>query len=295
MGEKLAKALDGMEARQKIMNEQTAAFVEQIRSLVGESQTETSRKLQETLTSVGDQVAGVVAELRRQAEASAESQGQRQERFESATGAAISSISTQMESLLAQSVATSQSLQDTVARLAGATDKAVAGMNSGADTLSSAASDFAKAGQGVSDTLKASTAAVEAIKGASQQLTLATDGARSLFADYGKTRDTFSLIVSELKQTIENAKREASMTSEIIDRIEAAAAQLGMAQKESEVYLHGVSQVLMKAHDSFAENVERTMREGNRAFQGELSSAVQLLSGAIKNLGDVIDDFAPRK
>jgi hypothetical protein len=52
---------------------------------------------------------------------------------------------------------------------------------------------------------------------------------------------------------------------------------------------------LVKAHDAFAENVERTLREGNRQFQGELSSAVQLLSGAIKNLGDVIDDFSPRK
>ncbi len=295
MGEKLAKALDGMEARQQAMNAQTAAFVEQIRALVGESQTESSRKLQEVLTNVGDQVAGVVAELRRQAEASAESQGQRQERFESATGAAIGSLSEQMERLLAQSVETNRSLQDTVARLAGATDKAIAGMNSGAETLFVAASDFAKAGQGVSDTMNASTAAVEAIKGASGQLTLATDGARGLFADYGKTRDTFAMMVTELKQTVENAKREASMTSEIISKIEAAAAQLGAAQKESEEYLRGVSEVLVKAHDSFAENVERTMREGNRAFQGELSSAVQLLSGAIKNLGDTIDDFSPRK
>jgi hypothetical protein len=295
MGEKLGKALHGMEVRQQAMNAQMAAFVDQIRALVGESQSESSRKLQEVLTSVGDQVAGVVAELRRQAEASAESQGQRQERFESATGAAIGSLSEQMERLLAQSVETNRSLQDTVAKLAGATDKAIAGMNSGAETLYVAASDFAMAGQGVADTMRASTAAVEAIKGASGQLTLATDGARSLFADYGKTRDTFALMVSELKQTIDNAKREASMTSEIIGRIEAAAAQLGTAQKESEEYLKGVSEVLVKAHDSFAENVERTLREGNRQFQGELSSAVQLLSGAIKNLGDVIDDFSPRK
>jgi hypothetical protein len=295
MGEKLSKALDGMEARQQAMNIQMAAFVDQIRALVGESQSESSRKLQEVLTSIGDQVAGVIAELRRQAEASAESQGQRQERFEGATGAAIGSLSQQMESLLAQSVDTNRSLQDTVAKLAGATDKAISGMNSGAETLYVAASDFAKAGQSVADTMRASAVAVEAIKGASGQLTLATDGARSLFADYGKTRDTFSLMVSELKETIDNAKREASMTSEIIGRIEAAAAQLGTAQKESEEYLRGVSEVLVKAHDAFAENVERTLREGNRQFQGELSSAVQLLSGAIKNLGDVVDDFSPRK
>jgi len=284
-----------MEARQQAMNTQMTAFVEQIRALVGESQSESSRKLQEVLTSVGDQVAGVVAELRRQAEASAESQGQRQDRFESATGAAIGSLSQQMERLLAQSVETNRSLQDTVAKLAGATDKAISGMNSGAETLYVAASDFAKAGQGVADTMRASTAAVEAIKGASGQLTLATDGARSLFADYGKTRDTFSLMVSELKQTIDNAKREASMTSEIIGRIESAAAKLGTAQKESEEYLRGVSEVLVKAHDAFADNVERTLRKGNGEFQHELTTAVSLLSGAIKNLGDLFDDFPIRK
>lgn len=295
MGEKLTKALDAMEARQQAMNAQTAAFIDQIKAVVDESQTESSKKLQEVLATVGDQVAGVVAELRRQAEASAESQGQRQERFESATGAAIGSLSAQMESLLAQSVETNKSLQDTVARLAGATDKAITGMNSGAETLFMAANDFAKAGQGVSETMKASTVAIDTIKAASTQLSMATDGARGIFEDYGKTRDTFALMVSELKLTIDNAKREASMTSEIIARIEAAAAHLGTAQKESEEYLRGVSEVLVKAHDSFAENVERTLREGNRQFQYELSVAVQHLSSAIKNLGDLLDDLPPKR
>jgi hypothetical protein len=55
-----------------------------------------------------------------------------------------------MESLLRQSVETNKALQSTVASLASATDKAIAGMNSGAETLYVAASDFAKAGQGVS-------------------------------------------------------------------------------------------------------------------------------------------------
>jgi len=294
MGEKLARALDGMEARQQAMNTQMAAFVEQIRTLVGESQSESSRKLQEVLASLGDQVTGVIAELRRQAEASAKVQGQQQKDFGDATGAAIGSLSEQMERLLAQSVDTNRSLQDSVASLASATNNAIAGMNSGADTLSVAASNFAKAGQGVADTMKASTAAVEAIKGASGQLTLATDGARSLFADYGKSRDVFALMVTELKQTIDNAKREASMTSEIIGRIEAAAAQLKAAQDQSTQYLEGINTVLADAHASFADNVTRTLGEGNRQFQAELSQAVQLLSGAIQNLGDVVDSIPPR-
>jgi ABC-type transporter Mla subunit MlaD len=277
------------------MNAQMGAFVEQIKALVSESQTESSAKLKDTLSAVGDQVAGVVEQLRRQAEQAAESQGQRNQRFEESTGQALGSLSGQVESLLAQSMETNKSLQNTVAGLAQATDKAITGMNAGAETLYVAASDFAKAGQGVTETMKASTAATEAIKGASTQLTMATEGARAIFSEYAKTRDTFALMVSELKSTVENAKRDASMTSEIITQIDAAAKQLALAEKQSEEYLRGVSEVLVKAHDSFQENVERTMRESNRVFQSELSSAVQLLSGAIKNLGDVVDDIPMRR
>jgi hypothetical protein len=295
MGERLGRALEAMDARQGVMNAQMGAFVEQIKALVSESQSESAQKLKATLSAVGDQVDGVVEQLRKQAEQAAETQGHRQERFEQSTGQAIGSLSGQVESLLAQSMETNKSLQSTVASLAQATDKAITGMNAGAETLYVAASDFAKAGQGVTETMKASAVATEAIKGASLQLTMATDGARAIFADYAKTRDTFALMVSELKSTVENAKRDASLTSEIIGKIDAAAKQLALAQQQSEDYLKGVSKVLVEAHESFRANVELTLREGNRLFQSELSSAVQLLSGAIKNLADVVDDIPTRR
>ncbi|MBF8178403.1 anti-phage ZorAB system protein ZorA [Herminiimonas contaminans] len=295
MGERLGKALEAMDARQSAMNTQMGAFVEQIKALVSESQTESSQKLKDTLSAVGDQVAGVVEQLRKQAEHAAESQGDRQNRFEQTTGQAIGSLSGQVEQLLAQSMETNKSLQNTVAGLTQATDKAISGLSSGADTVLVAANAFAKAGDGVSETMRASAVATEAIKVASAQLTMSTDGAKMIFADYAKTRDTFAIMVAELKETIDNAKRDASMTSEIIGRIEKAAQQLTIAQKQSEEYLQGVSEVLVKAHESFRENVENTLREGNRMFQTELSSSVQLLSGAIKNLGDVVDDIPPRR
>lgn len=295
MGERLGKALEAMDARQAAMNSQMGAFVEQIKALVSESQTESSQKLKDTLTAVGDQVAGVVEQLRRQAEQAAESQGERHARFEQTTGQAIGSLSDQVEQLLAHSMETNKSLQSTVASLSQATDKAITGMNSGAETLLVAATDFAKAGQGVSETMRASATATEAIKAASTQLITSTDGARAIIADYAKTRDTFAVMIAELKTTFENAKRDASMTSEIIGRIETAAQHLAIAQKQSEEYLQGVSEVLVKAHEQFRDNVEFTLREGNRHFQSELSSSVQLLSGAIKNLGDAVDDIPPRR
>ncbi len=295
MGDRLNSALEAMEARQQVMNTHMSSFVESIRSMVSESQSESARKLQETLGAVGDQVAGVIAELRRQAEASAESQGARQERFEQSTGTAIGALSEHMEKLLGQSVETNKALQDTVAKLASTTDKAITGMNSGAETLYVAASDFAKAGQGVADTMRASTTAVEAIKAASGQLIMATDGARGVLEDYGRTRDTFAVMVSELKLTIDTAKREASMTTEFVSRIEAATTQLSVAQKQSEDYLASVSEVLTKAHDSFTENLGRSLREANGKFQSEVVAVVNTLSGAIKNLDDLVDDLPTKR
>ncbi len=295
MGERLNHAITSMEARQKIMNKQMGDFVGQIRELVSESQTESAKKLQETLGTVGVQVAGVVAELRRQAEESAEAQGRRQERFEESTGKAVTSLSSQMEGLLAQSVETNRSLQDTVAKLSQTTDKAITEMNAGAETLYVAASDFAKAGQGVADTMKASSEAVANITGAAGTLATASAATKDVLADYGRTRDSFAAMVTELRAITENAKREAAMSSEIISRIEAATGQLAMAQKQSEEYLSGVNDVLVKVHESFSENVERTLREGNRQFQKELRDAVNLVSAAVKDLGDTLDDLPGKR
>lgn len=294
MAERLNHAITSMEARQQIMNKQMGEFVEQIRAMVSESQSEAGRKLQETLTAVGEQVAGVVGELRRQAEEAAESQGSRQARFEKSTGEAVGSLSAQMEALMAQSVETNRSLQDTVAKLSEATNKAISDMNAGAETLYVASSDFAKAGQGVTDSMRASSEAVGHIKDASETLSGATGATRDVLADYARTRDSFVAMVAELKAIMDNAKRETSMTTEIIAKMEAAAAQLGTAQRQSEDYLKGVNDVLVKVHESFSENVERTLREGNRQFQKELRDAVNLVSGAVKDLGDTLDDLPTR-
>ena len=295
MGERMKHAITSMEARQQVMNKQMGEFVEQIRGLVFETQSESGRNLHQTLAAVGEQVAGVVGELRRQAEEASETQGRRQERFEQSTGQAIGTLSEQMQGLLAQSVETNRSLQDTVAKLSAATDQAIAGMNSGAETLYVAASDFAKAGQGVAATMTLSTEAVANIKAASGTLATAAGATKDVLTDYGRTRDSFGAMVVELKSIMDNAKREASMMSDIIGKMETAAGQLGTAQQKSEDYLKGVNEVLVKVHESFSENVERTLREGNRQFQKELRDAVNLVSGAVKDLGDTLDDLPSKR
>lgn len=295
MGARLGTALQALDARQSAMNLQMAAFVEQIRNLVSESQSQSARRLQEALGSVGEQVAGVVAELQRQAELAADSHADRQHRLEESTGAALGSISSQVESLLAQSAETNRSLQHSVSRLTEATNLTVAGLSESANTLYIAASDFSKAGTTVSATMASTSDVVKTINAATAHLSTASAAMKAVVEDNSAARAALAAIVADLKLTIENGKRDAAMTSEFIRRIEAATAKLATAQRQSEEYLAGISGVLTEAHKAFAQSIEKTMRDSNRKFHDELAGSVGLLSGTIKDLESCLDNIPLKK
>ena len=263
----------------------------QVGSLVSQS----NETLREAMSAVNREMDSAVGKLNKQAEEAAEAQNARSSRFEVAASAAIQAISGQVEKMVGISQETNRALQSSVAGLERASYKAITEMNSGAEKLLSASTEFAKSGQAVSETMRAATSATESIRAASGQLSNAADSVKATIAEYGKTRDVFATMIADLKETFDTAKKDAGMTTQLVQKLEAASHQLAIAQEQSETYLKGVTQVLVKAHDSFRENIERTLSEGNRKFHGELSSAVNLLSGAIKNLGDVVDDIPVRR
>ena len=79
------------------------------------------------------------------------------------------------------------------------------------------------------------------------------------------------------------------MTSDLVERLQGAASQLARAQKQSEDYLKGINDVLAKAHEAFAANIEKTLNRGNSLIHVELSTAVSLLSAGVQDLGDMFE------
>jgi methyl-accepting chemotaxis protein len=138
-------------------------------------------------------------------------------------------------------------------------------------------------------TLQAVQKASGWIQGASSNLATATHGVKDMLEEHKHTTEIFAAIVSELRSTIENARHEASMTTEIVERIRQATEQLGLAQHKAGEYLHALTEVLAQAHAEFAGNIEQTLRRSNTQFHEELSRAVSLVSGAIQDFGDVLD------
>ena len=91
-------------------------------------------------------------------------------------------------------------------------------------------------------------------------------------------------MVVELRETVELARKEASLTTDILTRIESSATRLGTAQKQADEYLEGVSRVLGEAHMTFATEVRRTLERANTEFHNKLGAAVGLLSAGVQEL-----------
>jgi hypothetical protein len=174
------------------------------------------------------------------------------------------------------------------------TTDAIGKMSTGAATLYAAVEEFTRATQGMttvmSDTARTSdalTRSAESISGAVHEL----DG---VVSDYRASRDVLQRMLTELRATVENAKTEASLTTDILARINGAATKLAEAQGQAEAYLDKVSEVLAEAHQQFGDNMRKTLGEANQQFYDQLTRATQLLRVGIEELEVSLGSFNGR-
>jgi ABC-type transporter Mla subunit MlaD len=132
-------------------------------------------------------------------------------------------------------------VRSTVDAMRSVTSDAVSRMNSGAERLFLAADEFTKAGQGVAGVLQQATGISNKLADAAGSVLASSTMLQGVVADYATTRETFAAMLADLRSTVENAKREANLTSDILARIESASQKLGDAQKDAEDYLAGIS------------------------------------------------------
>jgi restriction endonuclease len=115
-------------------------------------------------------------------------------------------------------------------------------------------------------------------------MTASASALKETVGDYRTQRDAVATLVTELRTIVESAKREASLTADVLERIQSAAEKLTEAQVQADQYLDGVSKVLGEAHQSFADATLKTLDRANTEFHTKLTAAVRLLSASIQEL-----------
>lgn len=124
---------------------------------------------------------------------------------------------------------------------------------------------------------------------AARAMNAAAQTASQAMSEQGRYQDSIARMVADLRTTVDTARRDASLTSELVGRLEQAAQTLATAEQRADGYLQAVNGVLGEAHQAFAEQVEQTLGRGNQQFQRSVVSAVEALEGAIEELSDALN------
>jgi hypothetical protein len=284
MADRMAQAMERMEARQESINAQSQAFVEQIKSLVASSQSETNAKLQSTLETIGTEVASMLQALNQSQRTTFESHREREEQMVARTSSAVDAMSGSIEEAVKEMSAASSKMAQNIELLSQSTSSSIDKIITGADALNLTLAKFTTAGQSVSQVLSQVTSIGAKLSEASGALSTGGSAMRELIADYQLQRNAIALLVTELNTTVEAARKEASLTGDVLARIQSATEGLVAAQMQADQYLEGVSRVLGEAHTSFTTEVTRTLDKANSEFHTKLSSAVGLFSTSIEEL-----------
>jgi ABC-type transporter Mla subunit MlaD len=226
---------------------------------------------------------------------SVEGQQRREVAMAERSTTAIASLS----DLLAQSLTEMKNASTQMARsvdaLTHTTSSALDRMNSGATQLSTASQSFATAGDRVSGVMEQAAAVSSKLTEAAGLMHASSADIRSGLDDYRAHRDAVGQLVAELRTTVEHARREAALTSDVLDRIQGSTERLGVAQTQADMYLNSVSKVLGDAHQAFAIAVKKTLELANTEFHGKLSTAVGLLSSTVVELEATLGNVTPQR
>lgn len=284
MAQRMAEAVEKMEARQDAMNTQSAAFIEQIRQLVATSQSETNQKLQATLETIGLQVGNMLATLSEAQKEVFERNRVREQVMSDRASNAVHTMSESVDAVIKELGSATSQMAQSVALLTQTTSSSMDKMNAGAEMLSMASRNFASAGERVSQVMGQAESVSSKLSETSGSLTSGSAALQDVLRDYRLQRDAVSQLLNEVRATVEVARREAALTGDVLARIEGSATRLSAAQKQADEYLAGVSKVLGDAHTSFATEVKRTLDKANTEFHTKLTQAVGMLSSAVGEL-----------
>jgi hypothetical protein len=288
-------ANDDHKGRQQQMADATIAAI-----------TSLSNGVQTSLQTMQGQLTGMLAKLEQQSQSTAAHHEEQQRRatehnqrvVENLTASVdqtVTKVSTQAADLLAQLVVLVEnhqqaaaeavrSIHAAVASMSQVTTAALADLNQGAGTVLTAAHEFGRAGQSVAGVFEEATGVAKELSASAETVSTATRAMGAIVDDHRMVRQQLSEMIEALKSTVESARKEATLTADILTRIDSASQKLAAAQNQADRYLAQVTEVLEQTHQEFASNMRNTLNEANQQFHQHLTAATSLLRESIGEL-----------
>jgi hypothetical protein len=284
----LEDAMKQSAANQQLLTEQMREFVQDFRKLVTEEQDKSKRTMDDAVTKVLAQLTSAVAQMEAIRNDAAAQEGSRNSELANRTKELVGGLSGQVEGILnsvAEQVALTQKNIDAISAVS---TRAIDGINTGALNLGNAAQRFETAGNAVSGVFDKSAKVADQMTTTANSLQSAAAAVRQGFEQYDLTRKTVDTNVAALTALIENAKKEAGLTKQMLGDMERIVGQLKVAESQSLQYLEGVNKTLAKAFEDFGNSLNSQIKTTVSATDQHLSKGVQQLNGVVQEIGSAL-------
>ena len=307
MSERLATALESMEARQHALNSTMTEFVSQLRDMVKTSQSATDAQLQQTLAQIGDKVVAMTEQIERQARLAAEThQNQQTSLAQNASnltgelGAQIQATSSAMQQQLnamldvlreqsAQTVSTNaeqqrnltQHTQNTVESLSGRVESAITAVD---DQMKGTMSAIQQQLVAMVDSLKESSTRTNAAN-EQQQKQFVQNSQHALDAIANKFENTVANIDQKMSGFVDLLAKQTD---------QASSSHLANQQRLSEQANRLIEQLSQQVQALLAQNgtAVSSMQASVSALREVTSDATRRLEGSADTLSLAADNFA---
>ena len=297
--EKLVKQLEDQteKARQEQVQRSaqqdasTTELLDNLKKHFQSAQSETASSTSALLTQLGEATQNLVKSLQDQGNQAQLDHTQRMADLVDKITTVLGQNHAQVSRLTEVVTESSNAMRDSINRLQTSTNSNIEKMGTGAEMLHGASVRLTENLSAVKASTEGLGANAQQLVDASSNLSNALSAMQHALGDQKSVRDAIGMMVADLRNTVENAKKDASMTTELVANLERASGQLQKAQTDAGKYLSGISEVLAKAHSEFATQLRATLTDNNKAYQAELAQATNYLKGAIQDLGDVLDSL----
>ena len=295
MAGQLQQALDGMAERQARMTETMRTFIDEMREGAGQSQAEVQRHLTGLLQGVGHQMSEIMSGLQRDALATGETARSHQQQLSIESQRTIHDLVEVVRNQTEAMGAAASDMRSAVADLGDAAARSLNAAGIGAEKMTTAANEFTRTGATFSEMFQKATLLSGDMMQTAEALRSGSADMARIIADYREARNEFQAIVGTLGETVSTAKRDASMTSELVRRLEQAAEKLQQAQGQADAYLAQLNNVLAEAHTEFRDHMINTVRDVNTQFHQHVTSSTSSLASIIGYLDEALDRIPARK
>ena len=295
-----------LQAQSRAANDDHQGRQQQLADATIAAITNLSSGVQTSLQTMQGQLTGMLANLEQQSQSTAaHHEGQQRrvaehnqrvvENLTASVDQTVTKVSTQAADLLArlaglvenhqQAAAEAvRSIHAAVASMSQVTTAALADLNQGAGTVLTAAHEFGRAGQSVAGVFEEATRVVKELSTSAETVSTATRAMGTIVDDHRVVRQQLNEMIEALKSTVASARKEATLTADILTRIDSATQKLAAAQNQADRYLGQVTEVLEQTHQEFASSMRNTLSTANQQFFQHLTDATSLLRESIGEL-----------